>query len=217
MKLKIEWHYKTKSGAKTLLITDYMSVAEALMFYEDMQKTGRVQSIEMIDQYNTEWLPKEAKKYLSAMETEPHNVKLYFDAGFERDTKFAGLGVVVYFEQSGAKYRIRQNAPAHSLMSNNEAEYAALHLACRILEELEVRGQEVEVYGDSQVVISQMAGDWPAYEQELANWADKIDTAMSKLKLQPSYYHVGRAQNGEAHKLAAQALQGVDIASKLKV
>ena len=105
--------------------------------------TGSQQALEMIDQYNTEWLPKEAKKYLSAMETEPHNVKLYFDAGFERDTKFAGLGVVVYFEQSGAKYRIRQNAPAHSLMSHNVADYAAHHLACRILEELEVPGQEV--------------------------------------------------------------------------
>ena len=216
MKLKIEWHYKTKSGAKTLLTTDFMPVAEALLFYEDMQKTGRVQSIEMIDTYNTEWLVKEAKKYLAEMETEPHHVQIYFDAGFELDSQLAGLGVVVHFEQNGTKYRIRQNAKVHGLQSNNEAEYAALHFACGILNELQVRGQDIDVFGDSQVVISQMAGDWPVYEQGLANWADKIDAVMKKYKLTPTYTHISRHENGEAHKLGAQALNGVNISSKVQ-
>lgn len=217
MKLKIDWMYKTKTGAKTLLTSDFMSVHEALLFYEDIMKTGRVHSIEMIDTYNTEWLPKEMKKYIKEMETEPHNVSIYFDAGFEIESRLAGLGVVIYFEQNGMKYRIRQNARVHSLLSNNEAEYAALHLACNVLRELDVRGQEIEVFGDSQVVVSQMAGDWPVYEEELSNWADKIDAEMSSMKLTPIYTHVGRKQNSEAHRLATQAIEGVDISSKMKV
>lgn len=216
MKLKIEWHYKTKSGAKALFTSDYMSVEETLLLYEDIMKTGRVHLIEMIDTYNTEWLPKELKKYLKEMETEPHRVTVYFDAGFDHESALAGLGVVIYFEQNGVAYRIRQNAKVHSISSNNEAEYAALHYACNLLQELEVKGQEIEVFGDSQVVISQMAGDWPVYEQELASWADKIDQQMAAMKLTPQYGHVGRKQNGEAHQLATQALNGVDISSKTK-
>lgn len=193
-----------------------MPVHEALLFYEDMLKTGRVQSIEMVDTYNTEWLPKELKKYIKEMETEPHNVSIHFDAGFDVATKQSGLGIVIHFEQNGAPYRMRQNALVHSLVSNNEAEYAALHYACTLLEELGIHAQDIEVFGDSQVVISQMAGDWPVYEEELANWASKIDAQMKKMKLTPNYVHVPRKQNGEAHKLATQALHGVNITSKTK-
>ena len=40
-----------------------------------------------------------AKKYLKALETEPTEVKAYFDGGFHRGT--AGLGVVIYYKQNG--------------------------------------------------------------------------------------------------------------------
>ena len=217
MKLKIEWQYKTKNGATTELITEYMPVAQALLFYEDMMKTGRVGQIELIDEYDTSWILKEVKRYLQELEEEPHDVKLYFDAGYEREANLSGLGVAIYFKQNNKEYRIRQNARIEGYYSNNEAEYAALHFACQLLQELDIHGQDIEVFGDSQVVIRQMAGEWPVYEQTLESWANKIDVAFKSLKLKPQFIHVPRQQNGEANKLATQALQGVNINSKLKL
>ena len=215
MKLKIEWQYKTKSGAKTLLTSDYLQIAEALLFYEDILKTGRVHQIELIDEYESTWLLKEVKKYLAELEEEPHDVELYFDASFNREERLAGLGAVVYFKQNGKKYRIRQNYFAELIDSNNDAEYAALHFALRLVEELGVFAQQVTIYGDSQVVIQQMAGEWPVYEKTLQVWADKIDAELTRLKLKPTFIHIPRQQNTEAHNLASQALQGVDIESQI--
>ena len=182
-----------------------------------MVKTGRVDQIELIDEYDTSWLLKEVKRYLEELEEEPHDIEMYFDAGFERDARLSGLGVVIYFKQNNKDYRIRQNYLVEGFFSNNEAEYAALHFACKLLDELEIRAQSIKVHGDSQVVISQMNGDWPVYEKTLESWADKIDADMKRLKLQPEYIHVPRQQNGEAHKLATQALQGIEINSKLRL
>lgn len=217
MKLKIEWAYKSPKGAQTIFRSDEMTAAQALMIAEDLEKTGRVKGMTLTDEHDSTWMIKELKKYLKEIETEPHNVSVYFDGGFDRETNNSGLGCAIYYEQNGKSYRLRKNAFVSGLVSNNEAEYAALNLSLVELELLNVHHLPVRFIGDSQVVINQMSGEWPVYEKELAAWADRIDEKLKKLGIQAEYEHVSRKQNAEADRLATQALSGIEIVGKIEL
>ncbi|WP_042473424.1 reverse transcriptase-like protein [Bacillus ndiopicus] len=214
MNIKIEWVYKAKNGAQVVFNSEHLPAAQALMIVEDLMLTGRAKNIVLLDAYDSTWTVKELKKYVKEIASEPQNITIYFDGGFQKNTRQAGLGYVVYFEQDGKQYRIRKNAFVEGLVSNNDAEYAALHLSISTLEELNVHNSTVHFKGDSQVVIQQMAGEWPVYEKELAEWADKVDARLAKLNIIPVYEHVSRKQNEEADRLATQALNGIAIDGK---
>lgn len=217
MKITIEWTYKTKNGIETIFRSDEMPPAHALTIGEDLEKTGRAKKIQFIDQHDSTWMSKELKKYIKEIDTEPHNVRVYFDGGYDVQTSNAGLGIAIYYEQSGKSYRLRRNAPASDLNSNNEAEYAALHLAIIQLNLLDVHHQTVQFLGDSQVVINQMSGEWPAYEKDLANWADRIDEKLNDLGITPEFELVPRKLNAEADRLATQSLQGIGITGQIEL
>ena len=125
--------------------------------------------------------------------------------------------ISIQFKQNEKKYRIRKNALVHYLKSNNDAEYAALYSALQELEYLGVHHQSIVVKGDSQVVINQMVGEWPVFEEELASWADKIDEKLEQLGLQVHYLHVPRKQNTEADQLATQALNKIEYDGKIEI
>lgn len=216
MKIIIEWVYE-KNRATTTFRSREMSPGEALHIAEDLEKTGRVKKLTFIDQYDSTWLAKELKKYLKEMETEPQHVVVYFDGGYDLQSRLAGLGCVIYFEQNGQKYRVRKNIAADGLASNNEAEYAAFQLSLVELELLDVHHQTVRFIGDSQVVINQLNGEWPVYEKELALFADRIDEKLNKMGIIPAYELIPRKSNQEADRLASQALQGIEIASKMEL
>jgi len=211
MHVIIEWTYKTPKGAKTVLRSEEMPAAQALLLAEDMEKTGRVGSIHCIDRQDTSWTVKELKAYLKEIDTEPHNIIVYFDGGFDRGTRQAGLGCAIYYEQNGKPYRLRRNAFSSELKTNNEAEYAAFYLGLVELELLNVHHLPVQFKGDSQVVINQLSGEWPALEKDLAGWADKIDAKLAQLNIQPDYQLISRKDNSETDRLATQALNGIDI------
>lgn len=216
MKITIEWVYE-KNRATTTFRSEEMSPGEALHIAKDIENTGRVKKLTFIDQHDSIWMAKELKKYLKEMETEPHHVTVYFDGGYDIQSGDAGLGCAIYFEQSGKEYRVRRNVEANGLASNNEAEYAALQLSLVELELLEVHHQTVRFIGDSQVVINQMNGEWPVYEKDLAAWADRIDTKLNKMGITPEYELIPRKENQEADRLATQALNGLEIASKIEL
>lgn len=217
MDVVIEWTYKTPKGATTVLRSEEMPAAQALLLAEDMEKTGRVKLLHCIDRQATSWSLKELKAYLKEIDSEPHDITVYFDGGFDRGTRQAGLGCAIYYEQNGKSYRLRKNAFSLELQSNNEAEYAALYLGLVELELLNVHHLPVRFIGDSQVVINQLSGEWPALEKELASWADKIDAKLAQLAIQPTYQLIARKNNNEADRLATQALNGIDITSTSEI
>lgn len=217
MEIRIEWAYKTPKGTETVFYSDEMPAAKALLLAEDLERTGRVKNLVFIDRYDSNWSLKELKKYLKGIETEPHSITVYFDGGFNPGTNSSGLGCAIYYEQSGKSYRLRRNAAAAELLSNNEAEYAALYLSLQELELLNVHDMPVRFIGDSKVVINQMEGDWPVIEINLAKWADRIDGKMKKLGIQPEYELVPRKNNAEADQLATQALNGINITGTIEI
>ncbi|MEK4402869.1 ribonuclease H family protein [Sporosarcina sp. FSL K6-6792] len=217
MNILIEWIYKSPKGAETVFRSEEMPAAQAILVAEDLARTGRTKNVLFIDQFDSTWTVKEMKGYLKGIETEPHNITVYFDGGFDLTTRKSGLGCVIYYEQSGKSYRLRQNAPSAELSSNNEAEYAALYLGLQELEYLNVHHLPVRFIGDSQVVINQLTEEWPALENNLSNWADRIEDKLKDLGIQPEYKLVQRKLNSEADRLATQALNGISITATIEV
>ncbi|SFB11441.1 ribonuclease HI [Lentibacillus halodurans] len=213
MNVRIALSYTTPKGTETSFSSEEMSAAKALLLAEDLEKTGRLKYITFIDKHETKWTMKELTKQLEQIQTEPHDVIVYFDGGFDRSTKKSGLGCVIYYEQNSKSWRLRKNALAEELETNNEAEYAALHLAVQELDLLGVHHLAVTLKGDSQVVINQLRGNWPCYEAELNQWADRIENHLKKLGIDPAYALVPRKDNREADWLASQALNNIDISS----
>ncbi|ALX50227.1 ribonuclease H family protein [Lentibacillus amyloliquefaciens] len=217
MNVRIRANYITPKGTEAFFTSEAMPAAKALLITEDLEKTQRAKQITFIDQNDSRWTMKELKKQLEAIQTEPHEVTVYFDGGFDRETKKSGLGCVIYYEQNNKKWRLRENALVEELETNNEAEYAALHLASQELELMGVHHLTVTFVGDSQVVINQLKGEWPCYEAVLNQWADRIEADFSRLGIDPAYEVISRKHNQEADRLATQALKGVDVTSTSEV
>lgn len=217
MKYSIEWAYQTKKKLQTTILTDLLSLDETIMLAEDFMLTGRVKQLNFRSEDGQSWTLKELKRLKDIVKDEPHNVVAYFDGGYQKDIKLAGFGAVIYYTQGGNDYRIRMNEKVSGLASNNEAEYAAFFYLVNVLEEYGINKQKVVFKGDSQVVMNQLAGEWPCYEEEFINWLDRIEAKLKKLRITPEYEMIARKENNEADKLATQALNGIEIRSKLNL
>lgn len=217
MNVKLELIYKTPKKSETTFFSEEMSPEKAILIAEDLEKTGRLKQLLFVDNHDSTWTLKELKKYMEEIETEPHNIIVYFDGGFDLSTKMSGLGCAIYYEQNEKSFRIRKNALVAELDTNNEAEYAALHLALKELELTGVHHLPVQFVGDSQVVINQLKGEWPCVEEVLNEWADRIESKLTHLGITPEYELISRKKNREADQLATQALKDIEIQSKIEM
>lgn len=217
MKYKITWLYRTKHGLETNLETDFLRLEEAIQFAADFEKTGRAKELLFQDEMGVEWTLKEAKKLSKQVEEEPQDLTLYFDGGYDIETKEAGAGISIYYKKQGKLYRIRRNAYIEGIDDNNEAEYAALLYGMNILEELGVKYESVILRGDSQVVLQQLAGEWPCYDEHLIHYLDQIEQKAKQMKIKLVCEPVSRKQNKEAHQLATQALERTSIESHKEI
>lgn len=212
MKMKIQWQYEFK-GRKTSFESDWLDKEAVLPIVEDLTRGGRLKSAVIIDELANEWTVKEFTKLNAKLDEEPGEIEVYFDGGFDRQKQEAGLGIVIYYKQSGVKKRYRVNEHLMQMESNNEAEYAALYKAMELLEEIGVKQIPVTIIGDSQVVLKQLEGEWPCFDEQLNRWLDRVEAKIEALGIKPLYKSVDRRQNKEADKLANQALQRVFVNS----
>jgi ribonuclease HI len=217
MKYKLEWKYKLKGNESVLFTSDWLQSELAISVGDDLEKSGKAKEILYYDEMGTSWTLKEIKKLSEEIETEPHDVVIYFDGGHNVARNEGGLGVVIYYKQGKKKFRIRANERIEEMETNNEAEYAALHFALSILEELGVHHLPCDIKGDSQVVIKQLEGAWPCYEENLNRWLDRIEEKIEELGIDPRFTSLPRNENKEADKLASQALEGKMINSKMQI
>ncbi|MCX8001852.1 MAG: ribonuclease H family protein [Anoxybacillus mongoliensis] len=212
----MEWTYVTPKKKETVWTSKEMEVTEALIFAEDIEKTGRVKQLLFYDASGVAWTKKELIKLMKEIETEPHDVISYFDGGFDRQSKKAGVGIVIYYKQNGEQFRMRANAQLDELQSNNEAEYAAFYFLLEQLEHLGVHHLLVVFRGDAHVVLHQLSSDWPVFSDE-GRWVERIEQKMEKLRISPIYEPIGRKENSEADQLATQALRGTMIRSTIQL
>ncbi|WP_100331357.1 reverse transcriptase-like protein [Bacillus xiapuensis] len=212
MKMQIRWTYD-KKGLKADFQSNWLPKEDVRPIIEDLQKSGRLKAVAIMDEMQNEWTLKEFSKLNRQLDEEPGEVEVYFDGGYDLQTGASGIGVAVYYKKNGEQWRLRVNERLMQLSSNNEAEYAALYRAVQELEKIGVKQIPVTIKGDSQVVLKQLAGEWPCFEQGLNSWLDRIEQAIDKLGIQPAYKPIERKRNKEADKLANQALQEVFVRS----
>lgn len=217
MKYKVEWLYKIKGMDGVFFTSDWIEGEQAILYGEDIEKSNRTSELIFYDEMGQSWKLKELKKLNTEIEEDPHDVMIYFDAGYNRESLQSGLGAVIYYRQGKKKYRLRANEPVDELENNNEAEYAALMFALNLLEEIGVHHVPCDIKGDAQGVLKQLEGEWPCYEENLNKWLDRIEEKIKSLGLKPRYQTIPRNDNKEAHKLASQALEGKNIYSKMQL
>ncbi|XJZ25908.1 reverse transcriptase-like protein [Bacillota bacterium Lsc_1132] len=217
MKYKLEWKFNVKGHGKIQFTSEFISGELAILAGDELDKTGKAADLYFYDEMGTSWTLKEMKKLVSEIEEDPHELTVYFDGGFKKETAQAGLGTVIFFKQGKKKFRIRANQRIDEMETNNEAEYAALYFALTILEELKIHHLPCEFKGDSQLVLKQLEGEWPCYEDVLNKWLDRIEVKINSLGIDPRYTVVPRNDNKDADKLATQALVGKEIFSKTQL
>jgi ribonuclease HI len=217
MQFKIEWKYKGKGHAPVKFESEPVSGETALQIGEELERTGKAVDLIFYDEMGADWNLKQLRKLLAEMDEEPSNLVVYFDGGFDKEKKMAGLGTVIYYQQGKKKYRIRVNERFDEMETNNEAEYAALYFALNVLEEMGVHHMPCEFKGDSQVVLKQLEGEWPCFEEELNRWLDRIENKIEKMGIKAKYTPINRNENKEADKLATQALEGKMVQSKMQI
>ncbi|XXG76829.1 hypothetical protein AAC387_Pa08g1107 [Persea americana] len=122
---------------------------------------------------------------------------MYFDGALNQNGK--GVGVVLLSLEGVV---IPMAYKIGFLATNNTMEYEALLTGLREAQDLGV--EKLRVFGDSKVVISQIAGEWKVSALKLAHYHEKAQGLMSKLK-KISFLYIPRALNRLADSLAILA------------
>lgn len=132
----------------------------------------------------------------------------YFDGGSRGNPGIAGAGAVLY-DPTGAK--VWEGAKPLGRCTNNEAEYLA---ASMVLDEALRRGvSELELLGDSKLVIQQLSGAWKIKEPRLQALANSFKKSASGLSL--AFTWIPRSDNSDADRLANLAMDGERLDSPL--
>ena len=121
---------------------------------------------------------------------------LYFDGCSKGNPGKAGAGFVIYENEieisSGSKYLGRQ--------TNNVAEYSGLIMGLQ--QALDLGISELNVYGDSMLVIKQMQGKYKVNSPSIKPYHEKAKT----FPIKSTFFHIYREKNSRADELANQAL-----------
>ena len=133
--------------------------------------------------------------------------EMYFDgASSIRPTKGkqipkirAGIGLVFVTPEGGiVQYSFAMTEPC----TNNEAEYEALITGLELALKLKIK--KLQVYGDSQLIISKVLGEYRVLKPELIKYHGKALELMKEIP-EVTYEKVSRASNGKADALARVA------------
>ncbi|XP_038973279.1 uncharacterized protein Mb2253c-like [Phoenix dactylifera] len=109
-----------------------------------------------------------------------------------------------------AEQALRLEFPA----SNNKAEYEALIAGLKLAKEL--KAEDLKVFSDSQLVVSQVLGDFEAKESSMQKYlqkARKLISALGSFNIQ----HIPRAENLRADQLSKLATSCISELPKATV
>ncbi|KAG9454401.1 hypothetical protein H6P81_007305 [Aristolochia fimbriata] len=120
--------------------------------------------------------------------------EMYFDGVARRN----GVGTGVLFV-SPKKDLLPYSFALTQTCSNNEAEYQALLLGLNIAVEMQL--SQLNIYGDSALVIKQLTGEFEVKKPELTPFWRHAGELLAQIP-ETSLHHVPRSENGPADALA---------------
>ena len=134
---------------------------------------------------------------------------LHADGGARGNPGPAGIGVVLKDEDANV---IGEIAKGIGRATNNVAEYTALIEGLELA--LEKGITDVGVYMDSQLVVSQMKGEWKIKSDQLRRLAVRAQSLLRRFE-RSSIKHVPRERNAAADRLANQGMDAAALDAEL--
>jgi ribonuclease H / adenosylcobalamin/alpha-ribazole phosphatase len=125
---------------------------------------------------------------------------LHADGGARGNPGPAGIGAVLVDDSGEVLAEISESIGS---ATNNAAEYKALIAGLEKALELEIT--DLEVLMDSELVVSQMRGEWKIKSESLRSLAMRASGLLGRFD-SASIDHVPRGRNAEADRLANQAM-----------
>ena len=128
----------------------------------------------------------------------------HVDGGSRGNPGPAAVGVVVS-DMGGAV--LREEGRVIGRATNNVAEYRALLLGIELASEL--GADELELIGDSELIVKQVRGEYRVKDAGLRPLHAEVKAALTGFG-DWSIRHVRREQNADADRLVNEALDGAD-------
>jgi ribonuclease HI len=119
------------------------------------------------------------------------------------DGSSCGVGArirIVLISPQGANYEF--SIPIEKTSTNNQAEYHVVLKGIKLLREVNV--EVVEIFGDSQLVINQLAGEYGCKDDILTVYHEECLHLLRKFKI-VKHEHIPKCHNSEANGLAQGA------------
>lgn len=132
---------------------------------------------------------------------------LHTDGGSRGNPGVAGAGAVLLSEQGKV---LKTASKALGVMPNNEAEYhgllLGLELAKKTLGKEKIKNCELEVRMDSELVVSQLNGEYKIKEERLQKLFMQIWNMRVETFKHLTFTHIPREENSRADALANLAM-----------
>ena len=131
---------------------------------------------------------------------------LYLDGAFKRKEQKAAAGIIV-FSPEGQKV-LEKGKALMDIGSNNEAEYAAIHLGLQWC--LSNHITRLNAYSDSMLLVKQIQGTWACKSDKLATKLREVKGLMRKFSAIQVHY-IPRGKNHLADSLANEGMKEVIV------
>lgn len=128
------------------------------------------------------------------------NYSLYFDGASKGNPGKAGSAAVLYESEKEIANVGKYIGPRKT---NNEAEYMGLIFGLILC--IQLRIKRINVYGDSQLIIKQMRGEYAVKNERLKKLYDDVQKLLTEFE-SVSFEHVRREKNARADQLANEAI-----------
>lgn len=135
--------------------------------------------------------------------------RLHTDGGARGNPGPAGIGVVLLSEDGKV---IGEIARGIGVATNNEAEYAALIAGLELAHDKGVT--DLSVFCDSQLIVSQVKGEWKIKKEHLRHFAVKARSLLNGFE-RASIEHIRREENEDADRLANQGMDSARLDAEL--
>ncbi len=180
---------------KIRMIEDLVDFVDVGAFLEaNPQYTER-----MVYQFREEIVRALQHQTLAETEGKDRTFSLYVDGASQPQKKQAGIGGVIYLEDSEI-----ENFSEHiGEATNNVAEYRALLRGLELLEKYEP--EKVFIFGDSELVVRQINGEYKVKNKDMQKYYGKVMTHLREIP-HWTVEHVPREQNTRADQLSKRAI-----------
>lgn len=134
---------------------------------------------------------------------------LQFDGASEPNPGQSGSAYVLFspilIDEHGTQYRdvIQEGYKFFEYATNNEAEYNGLILGLESALKLGI--EEIDVEGDSNLIIQQVTGAWKVKVDRLVPLKSKASSLLHKFK-KYTIKHIYREENTDADRLSKEAI-----------